>query len=209
MGNWNSGRRPQPTTLKILRGITRRDRLNLNEPISPLGEVVKPTDLSPGAIAVWDTVSAALSRDGDVDRRGRPRLHDALRARGHVRYLAPLESGPGTPRRRLETRARDRADPPPVLRLLRPRPPEPVAHQGPEGGRGAGEQMGRRSAIIRSTFKGLSDEEWTDAAMRSLTDEASSSDRGHAVLATQERSHAARAVGRAQRNQGLDGCRAR
>jgi len=35
MGNWNSGRRPHPSSLKILRGTDRRDRVNPNEPQPP------------------------------------------------------------------------------------------------------------------------------------------------------------------------------
>jgi len=42
MGNANSGRRPKPHALKVLRGITRKDRLNPNQPQPPSGEVVKP-----------------------------------------------------------------------------------------------------------------------------------------------------------------------
>ena len=32
MGNWNSGRRPQPTALKVLRGNPGKRPLNVDEP---------------------------------------------------------------------------------------------------------------------------------------------------------------------------------
>jgi phage terminase small subunit len=53
-GNHNSGRRPQPTALKVLRGNPSKTRLNEDEPTPPAGEVVKPAGLSPGASRVWD-----------------------------------------------------------------------------------------------------------------------------------------------------------
>jgi P27 family predicted phage terminase small subunit len=53
MGNRNSGRKPKPTALKLLQGVTRKDRLNLNEP-RPVGDVTRPVGLSPAATVVWD-----------------------------------------------------------------------------------------------------------------------------------------------------------
>src|SRR5688500_11226855 len=57
MGYENSGRRPQPTKLKILRGNPSKTRLNENEPVPPSGEVVKPARLSAGASTVWDELA--------------------------------------------------------------------------------------------------------------------------------------------------------
>lgn len=57
MGYENSGRRPQPTALKVLRGNPSKTRLNANEPVPPSGEVVKPTGLSAGAEVVWERLS--------------------------------------------------------------------------------------------------------------------------------------------------------
>lgn len=58
MGNANSGRRPQPTVLKVLRGNPGKGRLNPDEPQPPAGPVVRPEGLSPDAIVVWDELSA-------------------------------------------------------------------------------------------------------------------------------------------------------
>jgi P27 family predicted phage terminase small subunit len=59
MGNQNSGRRPAPTSLRILKG-TQKDRLNPNEPKAPQGEVVKPSWLTPSAAVVWDELAPVL-----------------------------------------------------------------------------------------------------------------------------------------------------
>ena len=56
MGNANSGRRPQPAALKVLRG-ERRGRVNKHEPRVPDGAVTKPAQLSPGAARVWDRLA--------------------------------------------------------------------------------------------------------------------------------------------------------
>jgi hypothetical protein len=53
MGNWNSGRRPQPTRLHVLRGNPSKKRLNLAEPTPPSDPVVRPAGLSRGARRVW------------------------------------------------------------------------------------------------------------------------------------------------------------
>jgi len=53
MGNKNSGPRPKPTALRLLMGVTRRDRLNPDEPVPPAGEVVEPAGLSRGGRQVW------------------------------------------------------------------------------------------------------------------------------------------------------------
>jgi len=57
MGNANSGGRPQPTALKMLRGNPGQRKLNINEPIAPAGELAKPEGLSVGAGAIWDAVA--------------------------------------------------------------------------------------------------------------------------------------------------------
>jgi len=56
-GNANSGRRPQPTKLTILRGNPSRKKLNKHEPVPPAGEVTKPVGLSAGASVVWDELA--------------------------------------------------------------------------------------------------------------------------------------------------------
>jgi phage terminase small subunit len=56
LGYENSGRRPQPTALKVLRGNPGKRKLNENEPQPPKGDVVKPT-LSEHASKVWDELA--------------------------------------------------------------------------------------------------------------------------------------------------------
>ena len=57
MGNSNSGRRPRPTALKVLRGNPGQRKLNTQEPKPPAGEVVKLPGLSAGAAAIWDELA--------------------------------------------------------------------------------------------------------------------------------------------------------
>lgn len=57
MGNANSGRRPQPTNLTVLRGNPSKKKLNENEPRPPSGEIAKPAGLSAGAAGVWDELA--------------------------------------------------------------------------------------------------------------------------------------------------------
>ena len=57
MGNRNSGPRPQPTALKVLRGNPGRRPLNKAEPQPPAGEVQRPAHLSQMAAVVWDELA--------------------------------------------------------------------------------------------------------------------------------------------------------
>jgi hypothetical protein len=57
MGNQNSGRRPAPTALKVLRGNPGKRKLNDQEPIAPAGPVVKPEYLTALASQVWDEIA--------------------------------------------------------------------------------------------------------------------------------------------------------
>jgi len=57
MGNHNSGRRPDPTALKILRGVPGHRKLPEHEVRPPSGEVTKPAGLSAGAAVVWDRIA--------------------------------------------------------------------------------------------------------------------------------------------------------
>ena len=59
MGVENSGRRPQPTALKVLRGNPGKRKLPAAEPEPPAGEVVAPDGLSVGALAMWAELSPA------------------------------------------------------------------------------------------------------------------------------------------------------
>ena len=53
MGYENSGRRPQPTKLTMLRGNPSKKKLNKNEPVPPAGDIVPPAGLSGRARGVW------------------------------------------------------------------------------------------------------------------------------------------------------------
>jgi len=57
MGNANSGRRPNPTALTVLRGNPSRKKLNENEVRPPAGAVEKPAQLSSAAGVVWDELA--------------------------------------------------------------------------------------------------------------------------------------------------------
>jgi P27 family predicted phage terminase small subunit len=57
MGNENSGRRPQSTALKLLRGNPGKRKPNEHEPRPPSGDVVKPEGLSAGGSRVWDELA--------------------------------------------------------------------------------------------------------------------------------------------------------
>jgi P27 family predicted phage terminase small subunit len=79
MGNRNSGPRPSPTKLKILRGVTRTDRLNPKEPqIEPAPESfdVPPPEMTRDkvAIAEWGRVVPILRRVGLVSELERGAL---------------------------------------------------------------------------------------------------------------------------------------
>jgi len=65
MGNHNSGRRPTPTALKILRGNPGKRPLNQDEPQPPKGPVVKP-ELSAGADRVWDALAPVCEAMGTL-----------------------------------------------------------------------------------------------------------------------------------------------
>lgn len=57
MGYENSGRRPQPTALKMLRGNPSKTKPNADEPRPPAGEAAKPAALSRLAGVVWDRLA--------------------------------------------------------------------------------------------------------------------------------------------------------
>lgn len=61
MGYENSGRRPQPTALKMLRGNPGKRQPNQLEPRPPSdGEPAKPKGLSADAAEVWDEIAPVL-----------------------------------------------------------------------------------------------------------------------------------------------------
>lgn len=79
MGNRNSGPRPSPTKLKILRGVTREDRLNPKEPqIEPAAESfdAPPAELTRDKVAIdeWARIVPILRRVGLVSELERGAL---------------------------------------------------------------------------------------------------------------------------------------
>src|SRR5262245_16054969 len=66
MGNANSGRRPQSTALKLLRGNPGKRRPNAREAVPPAGEVMKPTTLTTEAAVVWDELAPVCLHMGTL-----------------------------------------------------------------------------------------------------------------------------------------------
>lgn len=62
MGGPGSGRRPAPSKQKALKGERRKDRRNDDEPVPAVGDVRPPSDLSAGALEVWDRLAPDLIR---------------------------------------------------------------------------------------------------------------------------------------------------
>jgi len=79
MGNANSGRRPQPTALKVLRGNPGKERLNPNEPkpaaAAPAFDI-PPSELDgdPVAMGEWTRVAPMLRVSGLVTMAERSAL---------------------------------------------------------------------------------------------------------------------------------------
>jgi P27 family predicted phage terminase small subunit len=104
-GNWNSGRRPQPTQLKVLRGNPGKRRLNPNEPKpAAAGEKfdVPPPELAgdTAAIAEWTRVAPLLRACGLVSEAERTALTALcqqwsryLEAQANVRKLGMMVQG--------------------------------------------------------------------------------------------------------------------
>jgi len=102
MGNKNSGRRPAPTALKLLRGTLRTNRRNTKEPVPPSAPEsfdTPPPELNGDATAIteWSRVVPMLRRIGVVTESERSALiamcqqwsryvdaHDRVRSGGMV-----------------------------------------------------------------------------------------------------------------------------
>lgn len=79
MGNWNSGRRPQPTALKVLRGNPGKRPLNVDEPQIPAADPSfddPPAELADdaGAATEWRRVAPILRAAGLVSATERAAL---------------------------------------------------------------------------------------------------------------------------------------
>jgi phage terminase small subunit len=68
MGNHNSGRRPQPTALRALRGNPSKTRVNEHEPRPPVGPALMPPGLSVGAVTVWQELGPLCDQMGTLTR---------------------------------------------------------------------------------------------------------------------------------------------
>jgi P27 family predicted phage terminase small subunit len=66
VGNWNSGRRPTPPALQVLRGNPGKRRLPATAAPGPAGEVAAPVTLSRAARAVWDRVAPVARAIGTL-----------------------------------------------------------------------------------------------------------------------------------------------
>lgn len=95
MGNPNSGRRPIPTALKVLRGNPGQRKLNENEPTPPAGEITKPDGLSVAAGVIWDELAPVCLAMGTLttaDLRafaGLCELQATFTAEARLKDLAP------------------------------------------------------------------------------------------------------------------------
>ncbi|MEX0613907.1 MAG: phage terminase small subunit P27 family, partial [Pirellulales bacterium] len=58
------GRLPKPTSLKIIEGTARRDRINENEPVPPEGDVSCPERVQGRARGFWDEHAPVLEAMG-------------------------------------------------------------------------------------------------------------------------------------------------
>ena len=68
------GRKPTPTTLKVLAGNPGKRPLNEREPAAPQGVPEKPSWLDDEAKAEWDRVTADLAAMGLLSQADRPAL---------------------------------------------------------------------------------------------------------------------------------------
>ena len=66
MGYENSGRRPNPNVLRVLKGEKNKNRYNPDEPQPPKTAVEKPERLSAEASRVWDEVAPILLAMGTL-----------------------------------------------------------------------------------------------------------------------------------------------
>jgi phage terminase small subunit len=72
MGNHNSGRRPSPARLTLLRGNPGKRAVNRREPIPPAGVVTMPPGLTPDAVGIWTELAPVCLEMGTLtlaDRR--------------------------------------------------------------------------------------------------------------------------------------------
>lgn len=107
MGNWNSGRRPQPSALKVLRGNPGKRPLRADEakPEAASAEFDAPPAIladDPVAAAEWARVAPLLRRCGIATEAERASLlalcqqwSQYLEAHGKVRALGMIVKGAG------------------------------------------------------------------------------------------------------------------
>jgi phage terminase small subunit len=61
-----AGRRPKPTSLKLLQGTARKSRERVNEPIPPEGKIVRPDFLKYREVELWDEYGPVLVAMGTL-----------------------------------------------------------------------------------------------------------------------------------------------
>jgi P27 family predicted phage terminase small subunit len=92
MGNHHSGRRPDPSRLKLLRG---KKPLNLLEPAAPVGVVEVPAGLSPGAARVWGQMAPICLNMGTLTIADVPAFVAYCELQGSFDQLMAQKSAPG------------------------------------------------------------------------------------------------------------------
>jgi P27 family predicted phage terminase small subunit len=95
MGYENSGRRPQPTALKMLRGNPSKTRPNILEPKTPPGEPAKPEGLSAGAAQVWDEIAPVLLYMGTLTLGDAPTFATLCELQATLRMASAQKSAEG------------------------------------------------------------------------------------------------------------------
>lgn len=95
MGNQNSGRRPIPTALKILRGNPGQKKLNDREPIPADGPVVKPAYLSALAAGVWDEIAPGCLAMGTLTGPDVPAFVRLCELESSARVFSQHKEEPG------------------------------------------------------------------------------------------------------------------
>lgn len=94
VGYENSGRRPQPTAMKLLRGNPGKRKPNQSEPIPPVGEVKKPAGLSPAAVLVWDELAPICLHMGTLTKADVRAFGTLCELQATFTAAAQLKGGP-------------------------------------------------------------------------------------------------------------------
>jgi hypothetical protein len=91
MGNRNSGPKPLPTALKVLRGNPGRRDLNALEPTPPAGPVDKPPGISGGAGVIWDELAPICLAMGTLTVADRHTFWQLCELQAMLHRASPLK----------------------------------------------------------------------------------------------------------------------